>query len=84
MKSRAGATSGALSTTQQVGYALGVAVTGLIFFGAGAGDVGHAFELCLLQQTALALAIVVSTRLLPRSDALRDGAPEPATAPARA
>jgi MFS family permease len=82
--SRAGAASGALSTTQQVGYALGVAVTGLIFFGAGAADVGHAFELCLLQQAALALAIVVITRLLPRPDALRDGATEPATAPARA
>jgi len=82
--SRAGAASGALSTTQQVGYALGVAVTGLIFFGASEADVGHAFELCLLQQTALALAIVAITRLLPRPDAVRDPGPEPATAPARA
>ena len=31
---RAGSASGALSTTQQVGFALGVAITGVIYFGA--------------------------------------------------
>src|SRR3954463_2655014 len=62
----AGAASGAMSTMQQVGYALGVAVTGLIFF--AAGDVmGRAFELSLLQLTALALGIIAMTRLLPRA-----------------
>jgi EmrB/QacA subfamily drug resistance transporter len=62
---RAGAASGAMSTTQQLGYALGVAITGVIFFGAG-GDLGHAFELSLIQLAALAAGIVAMARLLPR------------------
>ncbi len=61
---QAGSASGALSTTQQVGFALGVAVTGLIFFGAGP-DVAEAFERSLLQLTVLAVGIVVASRLLP-------------------
>ena len=67
---QAGSASGALSTTQQVGFALGVAITGLIFFGAGS-DVAHAFELSLLQLTALAVGIVIASRLLPRRAADR-------------
>jgi EmrB/QacA subfamily drug resistance transporter len=63
---RAGSASGALSTTQQVGFALGVAITGVIFFGESATDVGHAFELSLIQLAALAVGIVVMARLLPR------------------
>jgi EmrB/QacA subfamily drug resistance transporter len=62
---RAGAASGAMSTITQVGYALGVAVTGVIFFGAG-DDMAHAFKLSLLQLGALAIAVVVMSRLLPR------------------
>lgn len=81
---RAGAASGALSTTQQVGYALGVAVTGLIFFGAAETNVGHAFELSLYQQTALALALLAVTPLLPRAAAIRDAEVQPGTAPAQA
>jgi hypothetical protein len=61
---RAGAASGAMSTTQQVGYAL-VAVTGLIFFGAGQ-DIARAFEVSLLQMSGLAVGIVAVARLLPR------------------
>ena len=61
---RAGAVSGALSTTQQVGNALGVAVTGMIFFG-GAGGVGRAFEATLVELAALLLAVAAFTRLLP-------------------
>jgi EmrB/QacA subfamily drug resistance transporter len=61
----AGAASGVLSTTQQVGYALGVAVTGVVFFGAG-GAPAHAFELALVQLTMLAVGIVVTTAMLPR------------------
>ena len=34
---------------QQVGNALGVAVTGVIFFGALDGGFGHAFEVSLIQ-----------------------------------
>ncbi|HEX6459986.1 MAG TPA: MFS transporter [Thermoleophilaceae bacterium] len=75
---RAGAASGAMSTITQVGYALGVAVTGVIFFGAG-HDLGHAFKISLFQLSALALGIVVMSRLLPRA---RD--PELETVPATA
>jgi EmrB/QacA subfamily drug resistance transporter len=74
---RVGAASGAMSTMQQVGYALGVAVTGVVFFGVGEGDVAHAFEISLLQLAALATGIVVMTRLLPRK-----ADPAPAAAPA--
>ena len=63
---RVGAASGALSTTQQVGFALGVAITGVIFFGESGSDVGHAFELSLIQLSVLAVGIVVMARLLPR------------------
>ena len=48
----AGAAAGALSTMQQVGNALGVAVTGVIFFGALDGGFGHAFEVSLIQLAA--------------------------------
>jgi MFS family permease len=74
---RAGAASGAMSTITQVGYALGVAVTGVIFFGAG-HDLGHAFKLSLYQLGALALGIVVMSRLLPRPGS---GAPETESEP---
>jgi MFS family permease len=75
---RAGAASGAMSTITQVGYALGVAVTGVIFFGAG-HDMAHAFKLSLLQLGALAVGIVVMSRLLPRP-----ATAEPEAAPALA
>ena len=48
---RAGSASGALSTTQQIGFALGVAITGVIYFGAAADE---AFTLSLIQLTAVA------------------------------
>ena len=66
---RAGAVSGALSTMQQAGNALGVAVTGVIFFGALDGGYGHAFELALAQLAVLLLAVAGLTRLLPRPGA---------------
>jgi EmrB/QacA subfamily drug resistance transporter len=61
----AGAASGALSTMQQVGGALGVAVTGVIFFGAVGHGVAHAFELSLVQLAATCAAVAALTRLLP-------------------
>jgi len=77
---RAGAASGVMATTQQVGYALGVAVTGLIFFGSG-DDLGHAFALSAAQLGATAAVIVVATGFLPAQRAARAaGAPEPAGA----
>jgi hypothetical protein len=41
---RAGSASGAMSTMQQVGYSLGVAITGIVYFGASDGGVSHAFR----------------------------------------
>ncbi len=64
----AGAAAGALSTMQQVGNALGVAVTGVIFFGALDGGFGHAFEVSLIQLALLGTAVTALTWLLPRRD----------------
>jgi EmrB/QacA subfamily drug resistance transporter len=61
----AGAVSGALSTMQQVGGTLGVAITGAIFFGARRGGVSHSFELSVLQLACLLTAVAALTRLLP-------------------
>ncbi len=62
---RAGAVSGIMSTVQQVGNSLGVAVTGVIFFGAVHHGVGHAFELTLIELGLLLLAVAALSRLLP-------------------
>jgi EmrB/QacA subfamily drug resistance transporter len=62
---RAGAAAGVLSTMQQVGNALGVAVTGVIFFGALKGGFAHAFVLSVAELAALLLAVAALTRLLP-------------------
>jgi len=61
----AGAGSGALSTVQQVGNALGVAVTGVIFFGAQSAGFAHAFDLSLAELAGLLLAVAALSRLLP-------------------
>ena len=76
---QAGAASGAMSTITQVGYALGVAITGVIFFGAG-HDLGEAFKLSLFQMSALAAGIVVMTRLLPSPRAVVETEPVVAAA----
>jgi EmrB/QacA subfamily drug resistance transporter len=62
---QAGAASGALSTVQQVGNTIGVAVTGVIFFGALDRGFAPAFELSLAQLAAVCLAVAALTRLLP-------------------
>ena len=62
---RAGAVSGALSTMQQVGNALGVAVTGAIFFGAASAGISRAFELSAVELAALLTGVAALTRLLP-------------------
>ncbi|HLI02418.1 MAG TPA: MFS transporter [Acidimicrobiales bacterium] len=51
----AGSVSGALSTMQQVGNAVGVAVTGVLFFGAARGTVG--FERSLVELAAVLGAV---------------------------
>jgi predicted MFS family arabinose efflux permease len=63
---RAGAASGMLSTVQNVGNALGVAVTGMIFFGSLGGGYAHAFELAAAELAILLLGVAILTRLLPR------------------
>lgn len=63
---RAGAVSGALSTMQQVGNALGVAVTGAIFFGSLGGGYAHAFELSVAELAGVVLSVAALSRLLPR------------------
>src|SRR5208337_1731749 len=50
-----GSVSGALSTAQQVGNSIGVAVTGVLFFGALGHGYGLAFERSVLQIGALLL-----------------------------
>jgi MFS family permease len=62
---RAGAASGMLSTAQNVGNALGVAVTGVIFFGALNRGYAHAFELAALELAVLLVTVAALTRLLP-------------------
>jgi EmrB/QacA subfamily drug resistance transporter len=62
---RAGALGGALSTMQQVGNAVGVAVTGVIFFGAVHAGYGWAFRLSMAQLGGLLLAVAVLSRLMP-------------------
>jgi EmrB/QacA subfamily drug resistance transporter len=68
-----GAASGALSTAQQVGAALGVALVGAVFFGAfdpGRGGAvraaGHAFALASVTVCAIAAVVAALVFLLPR------------------
>jgi predicted MFS family arabinose efflux permease len=63
---RAGAASGMLATIQNVGNALGVAVTGVIFFGALNVGYAHALRLSLAELAALLVAAAALTRLLPK------------------
>jgi MFS family permease len=63
---QAGAVSGLLSTMQQFGNTVGVAVTGLIFFGFASGGVAAAFDVSLVQLCLLLICVAALTRLLPR------------------
>ena len=61
----AGSVSGALSTAQQVGNSIGVAMTGVLFFGALSQGYDLAFERSTLQMGALLLVVAALTRLMP-------------------
>jgi hypothetical protein len=50
---------------QNVGNALGVAVTGVIFFGALHAGYARAFELALAELAVLLVLVAALTRLLP-------------------
>jgi len=62
----AGAVSGVLSTAQQVGNALGVAVVGMVFFGAVDGGYAHALELSLAVLAGTTAAVALLGTLLHR------------------
>jgi len=55
-----------VDSAQQVGNSIGVAVTGVLFFGALSHGYGLAFERSVLQMGALLLAVAALTRLMPR------------------
>ena len=65
----AGSVSGALSTAQQVGNSIGVAFTGVLFFGALDHGYGLAFQRSVLQMGVLLLVVAALTRLMPRRQA---------------
>jgi predicted MFS family arabinose efflux permease len=63
----AAAASGVLSTAQQAGNAIGVAVIGVIFYHAlGGGSYPHAFGLGLGAMAALGLVVAAVVQFLPR------------------
>jgi len=64
---RAGSVSGLLSTMQQVGNAVGVAVIGVLFFGAVPQGYAHAFELSTLALSVLLVGVAGCARCLPRA-----------------
>ena len=61
----AGPAAGVLSTVQQVGNALGVALLGIVFYGALGGGVPHAFRGCLIFLIVVELALAGLAQLLP-------------------
>jgi EmrB/QacA subfamily drug resistance transporter len=65
----AGPAAGVLSTVQQVGNALGVALLGIVFYGALGGGVPHAFRGCLIFLIAVELVLAGLVQLLPKDPA---------------
>src|ERR1700722_2541508 len=67
--SRAGSVSGALSTAQQVGNAVGVAVTGVVFYGLlGHGDgYAAAYRWSLTEMGALLAGVAALSFIMPRA-----------------
>lgn len=62
----AGSVSGALSTAQQMGNAIGVAVTGVVFYGLLGQGYAHAFGWSLAEMAGLLLAVAALTLTIPR------------------
>ena len=62
---RAGAVAGAMSTTQQVGNAVGVALIGVLFFGTVDGGYAHAFVLSSGALAALLVGVAAAARRIP-------------------
>jgi MFS family permease len=60
--------AGVLSTAQQAGGAIGVAVIGVVFYHTlGGGSYAHAFQAGLEVMAALGLVVAALVQLLPRS-----------------
>jgi EmrB/QacA subfamily drug resistance transporter len=62
---RAGVASGLMSTMQQVGNSIGVAVVSVVFFDNVSGGYPHAFELSSVTLAALLVVVAALTRTLP-------------------
>ncbi len=73
---QAGAISGALSTMQQVGNAVGVAVTCAVFYGAIRGGYAQAFGRSLLELAVLLIGVALLARVLPGRRAITAPAKE--------
>jgi EmrB/QacA subfamily drug resistance transporter len=71
--SRAGSVSGALSTAQQVGNAIGVAVAGVIFYGLLGHGYAVAYGWSVAEMAALLLGVVALASAIPRAAAGREG-----------
>jgi len=69
---RAGSASGLLSTMQQVGNSIGVAVTGVLLFGLLDSGFDKAFAASAGEFAALAALVIALTRLMPRPPHARD------------
>lgn len=67
----AGSMSGALSTTQQIGNAVGVGVIGVVFFGVLARGPAPAFAWSAAAMAGLLLLVAALSRLLPAVEARR-------------
>jgi hypothetical protein len=60
--------AGVLSTAQQAGGAIGVAMIGVVFYHAlGGGSYAHAFQVGLEVMAALGLAVAALVQFLPRA-----------------
>ncbi len=75
---QAGTVSGLQSTVVQLGNSIGVAVIGVVFFGALNGAHGalhqgipHAFQVSLIPLAVLPLAAAVAVQFVPRPPAVR-------------
>jgi MFS family permease len=78
----AGAAAGLLTTTQQVGGALGVGIIGVIFYGTSSG-VATGFEHGLLFLIAVTLLLAAVAQFLPSTPPPQPSQPDDHTTPAR-
>jgi EmrB/QacA subfamily drug resistance transporter len=65
---RAGSVSGALSTAQQVGNAIGVAVTGVVFYGLLSRGYAAAYQWSVAEMACLLLGVAALTFTIPRRE----------------